>query len=73
MSDLDKDNDTGNLLTIAEVATMLRLHPNTIRRWSSKGILRAYRIGPRGDRRFKREEIERHLMTDSDVENLQPT
>jgi DNA-binding transcriptional MerR regulator len=30
---------------------------NTVRRWSNQGILRAYRLGPRGDRRFKREDI----------------
>ncbi len=50
-----------NMLTVREVADLLHVHPNTLRRWSNKGVIRAYRITPRGDRRFKREEIDRFL------------
>jgi excisionase family DNA binding protein len=50
-----------DMLTIREVARLLHVHPNTLRRWSNKGRIRAYRITPRGDRRFKREEIARFL------------
>ena len=50
-----------NMLTVREVAQLLHVHPNTLRRWSNKGVIRAYRITPRGDRRFKREEIDRFL------------
>jgi len=49
------------MLTVREVARLLHVHPNTLRRWSNKGMIRAYRITPRGDRRFKREEIARFL------------
>ena len=28
-----------------------------MRRWSKHGVIKSYRIGPRGDRRFKREYI----------------
>ncbi len=45
------------MLTTSEVAYLLNVHINTIRRWSNQGILKAYRLGSRGDRRFIREDI----------------
>jgi excisionase family DNA binding protein len=45
------------MMTTSGVARMLHLHVNTVRRWSDRGILKPYRIGPRGDRRFKRDDI----------------
>jgi excisionase family DNA binding protein len=45
------------MLTTGEVARLLNIHINTVRRWSNEGILKAYRIGSRGDRRFRRQEI----------------
>ncbi len=45
------------MLTTSEVARTLNVHINTVRRWSNRGILKAYRIGSRGDRRFRREDI----------------
>ncbi len=33
----------------------------TVRRWANQGILKAYHIGPRGDRRFYREDITNFL------------
>ena len=50
-----------NMLTVREVARLFHVHPNTLRRWSNKGMIRAYRINQRGDRRYKREEIVRFL------------
>jgi len=55
------DNQMGTLPTVREVARLLHIHPNTLRRWSDKGRIRAYRISPRGDRRFRREDIARFL------------
>ena len=49
------------MLTTSEVAELLNVHINTVRRWSDHGLIRAYRICPRGDRRFDREEIVRFL------------
>ena len=49
------------MLTASHVARLLGIHINTVRQWSNKGILRAYRIGPRRDRRFRREDIVRFL------------
>ena len=45
------------MLTTSEVAHLLNVHINTVRRWSNQGIIKAYRIGPRGDRRFRKKDI----------------
>jgi excisionase family DNA binding protein len=49
------------MLTVREVAEMLHIHTNTVRRWSDQGVLRAYRITHRGDRRFRREDVAHFL------------
>lgn len=51
------DNQLVTMLTVKEVSKMLHVHSNTLRRWSDQGIIKAYRIGPRGDRRFKINDI----------------
>ena len=35
------------LLTVGQAAEILSVHPNTIRRWTTRGLLQAYRVGPR--------------------------
>jgi len=45
------------MLTTTEVAHLLHVHPNTVRHWTNRGLLRAYRLGPRRDRRFRREDL----------------
>ncbi|MFC1892866.1 helix-turn-helix domain-containing protein [Chloroflexota bacterium] len=49
------------MLTASDAADALNVHINTVRRWSNKGILKSYRIGPRGDRRFPKEDIDEFL------------
>jgi len=49
--------DINGMLTISEVAHLLNVHINTVRRWSNQGTLKVYRIGSRGDRRFRQEDI----------------
>jgi excisionase family DNA binding protein len=53
------------MLTVREVCRLLHVHSNTLRRWSDQGIIRAYRIGPRGDRRFRPEDIVVLLLEES--------
>ena len=36
---------------------MLHVHGNTLRRWNRERIIKSYRVGRRGDRRFKREDV----------------
>jgi len=45
------------LLTLKQACDMLGCHPNTLRAWDKKGYLVAVRIGTRGDRRYRRDEI----------------
>ncbi len=53
--------DIDGMLTTSEVAHLLNVHINTVRRWSNQGILKAYRIGSRGDRRFRQEDVDSFL------------
>ena len=54
-----------SMLTTTEVADFLDVHPNTVRQWANKGFIHAYRLGPRRDRRFKREEVDSFLRQDN--------
>jgi excisionase family DNA binding protein len=58
---MSANNSVSPMLTVREVASLLGIHANTVRRWSDEGKLKAFRITRRGDRRFKREEISRFL------------
>ena len=46
-----------DLLTVREVASLLRVSPLTIKRWGKRGKLPAIRINSRGDRRYKKEAV----------------
>ena len=47
-------SDLPDLLTIREVAVLLRVSSLTVKRWGKKGKLPAIRINSRGDRRYKK-------------------
>lgn len=59
--DMASDEHMDDMLTVSEVARLLHVHPNTLRRWSNKGRIRSYRINPRGDRRYRLRDIEGFL------------
>jgi len=63
MSNQNKVNlsDLPDLLTIKEVASLLRVSPLTIKRWGKSGKLPAIRINSRGDRRYRKEVVLRLL------------
>jgi len=50
-------NNLPDLLTVREVAELLRVSPLTIKRWGKRGKLPAIRINSRGDRRYKKEQV----------------
>ena len=55
------------MLTVSDVARLLSVHINTVRRWSNQGILKAYRVGSRGDRRFRLQDITVFLSQESKI------
>ena len=50
-------NELGPMLTASEVAAMLHLHVNTVKRLGDRGELPFYRVCKRGDRRFRLEDV----------------
>lgn len=73
MSDSNKPSnkvalhDLPDLLTIREVAQLLRVSPLTIKRWGKRGKLPAIRINSRGDRRYKKEVVLRLLGVEEEL------
>jgi excisionase family DNA binding protein len=65
---MTKSKDIASLLTTSDVARLLNVHINTVRRWSNEGKLKAYRIGSRGDRRFQQDDIAVFLDQKSQTE-----
>lgn len=49
------------MLTTAEVAEMLHLHVNTVKRLADRGELKFVRVTRRGDRRYRPEDVEAYL------------
>ncbi len=53
---MDK-NKLPEILTMKQVCELLNIHPNTLRNWDNKGVLKAIRFGTRKDRRYKKSDI----------------
>lgn len=45
------------LVTLKEACEILKVHPNTLRQWDQKGILKAIRFGARRDRKYEKEDV----------------
>ncbi len=53
-------------LTPSEAARLLGVHPGTVRKWADRGLLRSFRVGPRRDRRFLRDDVVAFLTVDEE-------
>ena len=51
------NNDSLELLKISQASKLLKVHPNTLRIWDKKGILKSVRFGQRRDRRYRRADL----------------
>ena len=58
----DRTAEHDALISVAQAAARLGVHPNTLRAWADSGRLAAYRINARGDRRFRAGDVERLLV-----------
>ena len=56
-----KNDQLETMLTARQVADFLQVSISTVRRWSDKGLLKFYRVGSRGDRRYRRKDVLRFL------------
>jgi diguanylate cyclase (GGDEF)-like protein/excisionase family DNA binding protein len=61
----DRGGEQQTLISVAQAAAQLGVHPNTIRAWTDAGRIPAYRINARGDRRFRPVDVERLLAEGS--------
>ena len=56
---MESESAKSQLLTTAEAAFILSVHQNTVRRWSERGLLTAYRGESATDCRYVGEEVVR--------------
>ena len=62
---------TANWLNLGEVASIVGVHPSTIRNWADKGSLPVYRTKG-GHRRFLKEEIDLWVQTSRQKKTIKP-
>ena len=67
---MDKTSKSGDLLSIGEVAKIFGINKDTLRNWEKKGLITPLRVGPRKDRKYKPEDIERIADDKSIVKDL---
>lgn len=49
------------MLTVREVAALIKVSDSTVRRWIRDGSLNAYKVGKRGQLRIREEDLELFL------------
>jgi len=50
-------SDGKAIMTCDEVAEYLRVHVSSVRRWSRSGKLTAFKVGERGDWRYRKQDV----------------
>ncbi len=54
---LTKLKQLPDILTLQQACEVLNCHPNTLRGWDNRDVLKAIRFGSRKDRRYKKTDI----------------
>lgn len=60
---MNKKDELPELLTLKQTCEILQVHPNTLRQWDEKGILKAVRFGARKDRKYRKLDIEKLISS----------
>lgn len=55
-------DDADAFLTTGQAARLLNIHVNTVRRWADCGVIKTYRLGSRGDRRYMIRDVRQLLQ-----------
>lgn len=63
-------NDLDNLLSISEACKLLNCHPNTLRLWEKKGLIKSIRFGIRRDRRYSKKILLKLINKEESLESL---
>lgn len=58
---MSKNTNLSELLTLEEVVDTLKVHKETLRRWDKSDKLKAVRISNRGDRRYRKVNVEKFI------------
>ena len=60
-----------NWLSLSDVATLLGVHPSTVRAWADQGVLPVYRTEG-GHRRFLQDEVDLWIQTSRQKKEVEP-
>lgn len=66
---MDKKTEK-KLLSIGQVSKIFGIHKDTLRNWEDKGMIKPLRVGPRQDRKYRPEDIEKIAGDKSIVKDL---
>jgi len=63
-------NNLENLLSISEACKLLNCHPNSLRLWEKKGLIKSIRFGIRRDRKYSKEMLLKLINKEENLETL---
>ena len=56
------------VLTLSKLASLIKVHQNTLRNWDRNGVLKAVHLGRRGDRRYRQDDIMIFIEQKKDID-----
>lgn len=65
---MNKEDKPAKLVRLSEACEILKVHPNTLRQWDRKRVLKSIRLGVKKDRKYKLEDLQKFIDS-SDKKN----